>query len=89
MALAEKIKITVEDYLRGELISDIKYEYINGEVWAMSGAKRSHNLISMNLSWWLYSHLRGTSCRVFGSDMKVRVQTAADDCFFYPDLHVT
>ncbi|MCQ8117944.1 Uma2 family endonuclease [Methylomonas rosea] len=89
MALAEKLIVSVADYLQGELVSEIKHEYINGEVYAMSGAKRSHNIISMNLSGLVFAHLRATPCRVFNSDMKVRVQTAQDDCFFYPDLHVT
>lgn len=89
MALAEKLSISVADYLQGELVSDIKHEYINGEVYAMAGAKRSHNVISMNLAGLVFTHLRGTSCRVFNSDMKVHVQTAHDYCFFYPDLHVT
>ena len=89
MALAEKLKITVDEYLQGEWLSDIKYEYLNGEVWSMAGANRAHNIISMNLSGQLFSHLRNTRCQVFNSDMKVRVQTASDDCFFYPDLHVT
>jgi len=39
MALAEKFKVSVEDYLQGELSSDIKHEYINGEIYAMAGAK--------------------------------------------------
>lgn len=89
MALMGKVKTSVEDYLQGELVSEVKYEYINGEVYAMSGAKRSHNIICMNLSGQLFTHLRNTSCLAFNSDMKVRVQTASDDCFFYPDLHVT
>jgi Uma2 family endonuclease len=89
MAVAEKLQTSVEDYLQGELTSEVKYEYINGEVYAMSGAKRSHNIISMNLSGQLFAHLRATPCRVFNSDMKVRIQSAEDDCFFYPDLHVT
>lgn len=89
MALAENLKLSVADYLQGELVSEVKYEYINGEVYAMSGAKRAHNIISMNLSGLVFAHLRNTPCRVFNSDMKVRVQTAEDDCFFYPDLHVT
>lgn len=89
MVLAEKLNLSVEEYLQGELRSEIKYEYINGEVYAMSGAKRVHNIISMNLSGLLFAHLRNTPCRVFNADMKVRVKTAEDDCFFYPDLHVT
>ncbi len=86
---AEQLTISVTNYLEGELISEIKHEYINGEVYAMAGAKRAHNLISMNLSALLYNHLRGTPCRVFGSDMKVGIQTKTDDFFYYPDLHVS
>lgn len=86
---AEKLKISVEDYLQGELISDIKHEYINGEVYAMAGARRAHNIISMNLVALLHSHLRGTPCRVFSSDMKVGVLTAMDDIFYYPDVQVS
>lgn len=89
MALAEKLQPGVTDYLQSELISDIKHEYINGKIYSMSGAKRAHNIICINLSGILFAHLRGTPCRVFNADMKVRVQTADDDCFFYPDLHVT
>ena len=89
MALAEKLKISVDDYLQGELVSDIKYEYINGEVYAMVGVKRAHDTVSTNLIAFLHAHLRGTPCRVHSGEMKIRVQTAEDDCFFYPDLHVT
>lgn len=89
MALAEKLKVSIADYLHGELITDQKHEYINGEIFAMAGANRAHNIICINLSSLLFSHLRGTPCRVFNSDMKVRVETAEDDCFFYPDLHIS
>ncbi len=86
---AEQLNISVTDYLEGELISEIKHEYINGDVYSMVGAKRAHNLVSMNLAAILYNHLRGKPCRVFGSDMKVGIQTATDDFFYYPDLHVS
>jgi Uma2 family endonuclease len=89
MNTAEKLKISVADYLEGELVSEIKHEYVNGEVYAMAGAKRAHNLISMNLANLLYNHLRGTPCRVFVADMKVGVLTATDDIFYYPDVQVS
>lgn len=89
MALAEKLNLSLADYLQGELLSDIKFEYINGEVFAMVGVKRAHDTITTNLIAFLHAHLRGTPCRVHSGEMKVRVQTAEDDCFFYPDLHVT
>lgn len=89
MALAEKLGVSVDDYLQGELHSELKYEYINGEVYAMVGVKRAHDTITTNLIAHLHAHLRGSPCRVHSGEMKVRVQTADDDCFFYPDLHVT
>ena len=89
MALAKQLRLSVEDYLQGELVSEIKYEYINGEVFAMVGVKRAHDIVTTNLIAFLHAHLRGTPCRVHSGEMKVRVQTAEDDCFFYPDIHVT
>ena len=89
MALAEKLNQSAAEYLAGELLSDIKHEFINGNVYAMVGVKRAHDLITTNLIAFLHSHLRGTACRVYSGDMKVRVQTLTQDCFFYPDLHVT
>lgn len=89
MALAEKLKISVEEYLQGELASDIRHEYSNGEVYAMVGVKRAHDTIATNLIAYLHAHLRGTPCRVHSGEMKVRVNTISEDHFFYPDLHVT
>lgn len=89
MALAENSKVGVEDYLQGEMTADVRHEYTNGEVYAMVGVKRSHDTIAMNLIAHLHAHLRGTPCRVHSGEMKVRVRTETDDCFFYPDLHVT
>ncbi|MEQ1622409.1 MAG: Uma2 family endonuclease [Methylococcales bacterium] len=89
MNVATQLITSVDDYLQGELVSDIKHEFVNGDVFAMSGAKRAHNIISMNLAGIFHAHLRGAPCRAFGADMKVRLQTATHDCFFYPDLHVT
>jgi len=87
MSVAAQSKISVTDYLQGELTSNAKHEYVNGKVFAMSGgggggAKRAHNIISMNLAGIFHAHLRGNSCRAFGADMKVRLQTATNDCFF-------
>jgi Uma2 family endonuclease len=86
---AEQLKISIDDYLEGELVSDVKHEYVNGEVYAMAGARRAHNLISMTLANLLYNHLRDTPCRVFVADMKVGILTATDDCFYYPDVQVS
>ena len=85
---AEYLKISIDDYLEGELVSDIKHEYVNGDVFAMAGARRAHNVISMNLAVILYNHLRGKPCQVFNSDMKLAILTQTEDVFYYPDIHV-
>ncbi|MFZ5593584.1 MAG: Uma2 family endonuclease [Pseudomonadota bacterium] len=77
--------ISVEEYLEGEQRSDIRHEYISGHVYAMVGATARHNLIASHLHVALGSHLRNGPCRIFQSDMKVRI----DDIFYYPDLMVT
>ncbi len=74
----------VEDYLHGELVSGIKRQLIDGEVYAMGGASENHNLLALNIAGELRNHLKGSPCRTFIADMKVKV---ADD-FFYPDVMV-
>lgn len=85
MALVEKLQpITVEEYLKGEKTSDARHEYVAGAVYAMVGASGLHNLIALTFATSLRLHLRGMSCHLFMSDMKVRV----NDAFYYPDLVV-
>lgn len=85
MATAAQVSIISEDdYLAGEKVSDIKYEYIDGYVYAMSGASNNHNLITMNVSVAFANHLRKQPCRPYASDMKVKVGSK----YFYPDVLV-
>jgi len=77
-------KITEEQYLQGELVAEFKHEFIDGEAYAMAGASESHNLLSLNMASELRNQLKGTPCRTFIADMKVKV---AND-FFYPDVMV-
>ena len=82
-------KISENDYLEGELISDVKHEYIDGIVYAMAGASTKHNLISSNILSELKNSLKqkNSPCDVFSSDMKVKVSKITDS-FFYPDVMV-
>lgn len=82
--LAQHLKMSEQDYLAGELETDIKHEYIDGDVFAMSGASANHNLLAGNVFLALGLHLKGKSCRPFTSDMKVKVGTK----YFYPDVLV-
>ncbi|MGH8476099.1 MAG: Uma2 family endonuclease [Methylococcales bacterium] len=77
-------RVGAGDYLRAELAADIKHQLIDGEVFAMAGASANHNLLAGNIFNELKNHLKGSPCRTFMADMKVRV--AGD--FFYPDVMV-
>lgn len=79
--------LTIEDYLQLEVESPVKHEYIDGQIYAVAGASDSHVTIAGNLFAALRSHIRGTGCRVYISDMKARVD--ARNRFFYPDVMVT
>jgi Uma2 family endonuclease len=87
MSPAEKITLTAEEYLKGEETAESKHEYQNGEVWAMVGATDNHVTIAGNLFVLLKQHLKGSPCRTYISDMKVRVERA--DAYFYPDVMVS
>jgi Uma2 family endonuclease len=57
--------LSVDDYLAGEPLSDIRHEYVAGEVYAMAGAGERHNRISLNLAFHLRATTRGTHCAAF------------------------
>lgn len=85
----EAVKIphySVAEYLDRENDGEQRHEYLDGEIVAMTGTSAAHNIIALNLAVALRQHLRGSPCRVFMSDMKLRVEAA--NCFFYPDLMV-
>lgn len=81
-------KVSVEEYLTGELRSPVKHEYVEGVVYAMVGARNVHNLISTNVIVSLGSRLRGGRCRPYNSDTKIRVRLPNQIRFYYPDVSV-
>ena len=80
--------VSVQDYLDGEQLARRKHEFVAGAIYAMAGASTSHNRISTNATVAIGSQLRGKTCEVFNSDMKVRVRQKYDTRFYYPDLSV-
>lgn len=86
MSTEAKARYTVEEYLALERASETRSEYHQGEIFAMTGASRRHNLLVANLLASLHGQLRGRPCEVYASDM--RVQVAATEFFAYPDLSV-
>lgn len=86
MHMAMKPNLTAADYLAGEQLSDIRHEFVDGQVYAMAGAGEPHNLIAGNVFAKLRNLVRGGQCRVFISDMKLNV--AEWNAFYYPDVMV-
>jgi Uma2 family endonuclease len=74
------------EYLEAETHSPIRHEYLNGELYAMTGTSQRHNLITTNLFLGLHRGLGDRPCLVFLGDVKLQV--AAANAFYYPDLMV-
>jgi Uma2 family endonuclease len=78
--------ISIEDYLEGERLSEIRHEYVGGYVYAMAGASDDHNRITANICGELRERLRGKRCEPFMADMKLKI--AGSETFYYPDVLV-
>ena len=79
--------LTAAEYLDWEQAQPERHEYIDGEVFAMAGAEDRHATVALNMAATLRQHLRGTQCKTYVSD--VRLQVAASNAYFYPDVMVT
>lgn len=85
MSIVTKLEpISVGDYLREEKRGEIRHEYVKGVVYGMVGGTARHNLITGAIASTLRTHLKGTPCTVFMSDMKVQT----GESFYYPDVMV-
>lgn len=78
--------ISEEEYLAGELHSEVRHEYIGGHVYAMAGASDEHNRIAGNIFAELRDRFRGKRCEAFINDMKLKL--ARFETFYYPDVLV-
>ncbi len=78
--------ISEEEYLEMEHKAETKSEYYDGEIFAMSGASRKHNLIVANVVASLVTQLRKKPCRVYPSDMRLKIE--ATGLITYPDVMV-
>ena len=85
-AVPRPTPISVEDYLVGEARTEIKHEYLDGEVVAMGGGSAKHGLVVTGLGLAIGQHARRKGCQLFIADMKVRVEHADQTYFYYPDL---
>lgn len=79
-------RVSVEEYLAQERRSEIRHEYLDGEVFAMTGASVRHNRIVLDTGASLQKRLAGSDCEAFASDLRVKV--SASGLYTYPDLVV-
>jgi Uma2 family endonuclease len=71
-------------YLAYERERSTRHELVDGYLYAITGSTDRHEEIALNLATALHTHLRGSDCRVYKGDLKIRV----GDDFYYPDVFV-
>jgi len=86
VALPVRQRFSFDEYLVLEEISEVKHEFLDGEVWAMAGGSPEHAAIIGNVTTLLNVQLRGQRCRVYSTELRVRVK--ATGLGTYPDVTV-
>lgn len=84
---AERHVMSLDEFLAWEAEQPERWEFIDGEAFAMAGGTDVHNTISLNTAFALRNALSGTRCSVFMTDVRLRL--AEDDSLFYPDVFVS
>ncbi len=85
-ANAHRVHYTFQEYLAHEVVSNVKHEYLDGQIYAMAGGIPSHAALAAAVAGQLYSQLRGGRCRSYSSDLRVRV--LATGLATYPDVTI-
>lgn len=85
-SLAQHHRYTYRDYLDLERAANVKHEFLDGEIYAMAGGTPEHAALAMAVGSVLFTRLRGGPCRVFSSDLSVRVLETG--LATYPDVSV-
>ena len=85
MAIDSIRHMTVEEYFAFDETSEIRHEYIDGEIIPMTGGTLNHGMIMANANGALWQRLRGSDCRIISSDMRNRISPTR---YVYPDFCV-
>lgn len=80
--------VSEAEYLQGELLSEVKHEYMGGVLYAMAGAGNAHNRVATNITIALGGRLREHPCQAFNSDTKIRLRLPSQTRYYYPDVSV-
>lgn len=78
-------RYTVDEYIAHEIATDSRFDYIDGEIFAMTGGTEQHSLIISNCIITLGQNIRGKDCRIYSSDMRVQISKSK---FVYPDFSI-
>ncbi len=78
--------VSPERYLEMERSSEQKHEYFKGEVFAMAGVSKAHNIIVKNLNTIVLPFLKGKNCDMFGSDLRIHIPE--NSLYTYPDCSI-
>ena len=87
LAAVSNKRYTFEEYLKLEEQEHIRYEYFDGEVFAMAGGSMNHSDIAFNINRSLIDAFHGKGCRSFQADVKVELRK--DGAYVYPDVVLT
>src|ERR1051326_8562158 len=82
----EQRRYTIEEYLRIERDSSQRHEYYDGEIVAMAGGSPQHSLIICNITGELRLRLKGSPCKVYEANLRVRIPRSR--LYVYPDATV-
>jgi len=85
MASEPRPRLSIPEYLAFERQSETKHDYLDGEIFAMTGASREHNRITLNIAVSFEIQLEERDCEVFANEMRVRTPT---NLLTYPDVIV-
>lgn len=80
----QPVEMTYDEYLAFDEASPQRFEYVDGVVYAMTGASTQHNLIEMNLVAMLHAPAKRAGCRLYSEGVKLRL----GDDIYCPDLMV-
>lgn len=84
MTAIPRKKLTEDEYLAIEETAEFRSEFYAGEMFAMAGASRQHNDVKENLSIEIGGRLKGSGCRTYSADMRVKIQRTG--LYTYPDF---
>lgn len=83
---AHDIRYSWADYLTLEESSNVKHEFLDGQIYAMAGGTPEHAALKASITGLLFSQIRGGRCRLHDADLRVRVPETG--LATYPDVTV-